>query len=134
MAKESGVGLTATIDDHSGSGQALTDDFTNIQVATPQNVQVITGLADTTEERLLLLRDASMTLNGVFDDASNMSHAVFKTVTTTGASRTSVFAHSGQTLTLEMMLTDYPLSRAADGSLTFAVPGVLANQTAFGWS
>lgn len=75
-----------------------------------------------------------MTLNGVFNDAGNMSHAVFKTVTTTGASRTVVFAHSGQSLTLEMMLTDYPLSRAADGSLTFAVPGVLANSTAFGWS
>lgn len=134
MAKESGIGLSATIDDAGGSGQALTDDFTNIQVATPQNVQVITGLADTAEERLLLLRDASMTLNGVFNDASNMSHAVFKTVTTTGASRTSVFVHSGQTLTLEMMVTDYPLSRAADGSLTFAVPGVLANQTSFGWS
>jgi len=37
-------------------------------------------------------------------------------------------------MTMELMLTDYPLTRAADGSLTFAVPGSLANGTAPTWS
>jgi hypothetical protein len=43
-------------------------------------VQDITGLDKSANERLLLLADFSISLAGVFNDASNMSHDVFKTV------------------------------------------------------
>ena len=43
-------------------------------------MQVVTGLDKSAEERLQLLADFSITINGVFNDASNQSHAVFSTV------------------------------------------------------
>jgi hypothetical protein len=135
MAKENGLGwATASVDDSAGSPQAIKNDITNLQFATPRAVQDVTGVDKSAMERLLMLADFSITLNGVFNDASNMSHDVFKTIPTTSVSRTITLAVSGQTMTAECMLTDYPLTRGQDGALTWAVPGVLANGTAPTWS
>ena len=59
---------------------------------------------------------------------------VFKTVPTTSVSRTVVIVHSGQTMTMEIMFSDYSLNRAQDGSLTWTATGSLANGTAPTWS
>lgn len=134
MAKESGIGMTVTVDDSAGAGQAITNDITSISFATPRGMQDITGLDKSGIERLLLLADGTVSITGVFNDAANMSHAVFKTVPTTSVSRTVVIVHSGQTLTMEMMFSDYSLNRAQDGSLTYTATGSLSNGTAPTWS
>lgn len=134
MAKESGIGMTVTVDNSAGSGQAITNDVTSIQFSTPRGLQDVTGLDKSAVERLLLLADGNVTINGVFNDASNLSHDVFKTVPTTSVSRTVVIAHSGQTMTVEIMFSDYSLNRAQDGSLTWTATGSLANGTAPTWS
>ena len=134
MAKESGVGMTVTVDDSAGAGQAITNDVTSISFSTPRGLQDITGLDKSAIERLLLLADGTVTINGVFNDAANLSHAVFKTVPTTSVSRTVVIVHSGQTLTMECMFSDYSLNRAQDGSLTWTASGSLSNGTAPTWS
>lgn len=134
MAKESGIGMTVTVDDSAGAGQAITNDITSISFATPRGMQDITGLDKSGIERLLLLADGTVSITGVFNDAANMSHAVFKTVPTTSVSRTVVIVHSGQTLTMEMMFSDYSLNRAQDGSLTYTATGSLSNGTAPAWS
>jgi len=41
---------------------------------------------------------------------------------------------SAQTLANEVLFTDYALTRAADGSLTFSVPGQLASGVVPTWS
>jgi hypothetical protein len=135
VAKESGLGMTITIDDNGGSGQDLSNDIPSCEVATPRAVQDVTGVDKSAMERILLLADGSATFNAVFNDGANRMHAVFKTIPSSAAvSRTCVFLVSGQTLTMEMLLTDYPLSRAASGELTAAVPAVLANGTAPAWT
>ena len=134
MAKESGVGMTVTVDDAAAAGQAITNDVTSISFSTPRGLQDITGLDKSAIERLLLLADGTVTINGVFNDDSNKSHAVFKTVPTTSVSRTVVIVHSGQTLTMECMFSDYSLNRAQDGSLTWTASGSLSNGTAPTWS
>lgn len=135
MAKESGLGwTTCSVDDASGTPQAIKNDITNLQFATPRAVQDVTGIDKSAMERLLLLADFSITLNGVFNDAANMSHAVFKTVPSTSVARTVTLAVSGQTLANECLFTDYPLSRSDSGELTFAVPGVLSDGTVPTWS
>ena len=134
MVKESGIGMTVTIDDASSSGQALTNDITSISFSTPRGLQDVTGLDKSAIERLLLLADGNVTINGVFNDDANKSHAVFKTVPTTSVSRTVVIVHSGQTLTMECMFSDYALSRAQDGSLTWTATGSVCNGTAPTWS
>ncbi|MFC9821372.1 hypothetical protein ACFWG6_30830 [Streptomyces erythrochromogenes] len=135
MAKESGLGwTTCSVDDASGTPQAIKNDITNLQFATPRAVQDTTGIDKSAMERLLLLADFSITLNGVFNDAANMSHAVFKTVPSTSVARTVTLTVSGQTLANECLFTDYPLTRADSGELTFAVPGVLSDGTVPTWS
>jgi hypothetical protein len=135
MAKESGLGWTTlSVDDASGSPQAIKNDVTNFEFATPRAVQDTTGVDKSAFERLLLLADFSITLNGVFNDEANLSHAVFKTVPSTSVARTTTLTVSGQTLAPEVLYTDYPLTRGNDGALTWAVPGVLADGTVPTWS
>jgi len=136
MAKESGLGwTTCSVDDSAGSAQAIKNNITNLAFSTPRGVQDITGIDKSAYERLLLLADFSITLNGVFDDSSAANaHAVFKTVPSTSVARTVTLTVSGDTLANEVLFTDYPLTRSASGELTFAVPGVLADGAVPSWA
>ncbi len=135
MPKETGLGwTTASVDDSSDAVKAIINDFTNISFSTPRGVQDVTGIDKSAMERLLLLADASVDFNGVFNDASGQSHDVFKTVPSTSVARTVTLTVSGQTLAGEYLFTDYALTRAGDGSLTFSAPGVLATGVVPTWA
>ena len=96
--------------------------------------QDITGLDKSARERLLLLADFTVAISGVFNDASNMSHDVFKTVSSTSVARTTTLAVSGQTLPGELFYTDYALSRSSSGELTWSAPGALAGGVVPTWA
>jgi hypothetical protein len=135
MAKENGLGWTTlSVDDAAGTPQAIKNDVTNFQFATPRGVQEVTGVDKSAFERLLLLADFSITLNGVFNDAANLSHSVLKTVPSTSVARTVSLSVSGQTIANECLFTDYSMNRATDGSLTWSAPGLLADGTVPTWS
>lgn len=135
MAKETGLGITTlSVDDSGGSARAIVNDITNFSFSTPRGIQDVTGVDKSAMERLLLLADAQVQLNGVFNDASNAAHDVFKTVPSTSVARTVTFVVSGQTLPNEMLFSDYALTRATDGSLTWTAPGALANGTVPTWA
>lgn len=122
------------MDDSSGTLRAIVNDITNVEFATPRAEQDVTGMDKSAMERLLLLADFTSTLNGVFNDASNMSHDVFKTVPSTSVQRTFTLAVSGQTLTNEVIFTDYSLTRSDSGELTFEAPCSLANGAVPTWA
>lgn len=135
MAKQSGLGwTTCSVDDATGTPQPIKNDITNLQFSTPRAVQDVTGIDKSANERILLLADVSITLNGVFNPASNMSHDVFKTVPSTSVNRTTTLTVAAKTLAFEALYTDYPLTRADSGELTWAVPGVLADGTVPTWA
>lgn len=135
MSKQSGLGwTTCSVDDASGTVQAIINDVTNLQFATPRGVQDVTGIDKSAYERILLLADFSITLNIVFNPASNASHDVFKTVTSTSVARTTTLTVASKTLENEVLYTDYPLTRADSGEFTAAVPGVLANGAVPTWA
>ena len=135
MPKESGLGITTlSVDDSATAVKTIINDIVNFSFSTPRGVQDVTGVDKSAMERLLLLADASVDLNGVFNDAADQSHDVFKTVPSTSVARTVTLVVSGQTLAGEYLFTDYALTRAADGSLTWAAPGVLADGTVPTWS
>lgn len=135
MAKESGLGITTlSVDDSGGVARAIKNDITNFQFATPRAVQDVTGVDKFAFERILLLADFSITMSLVFNDASNMSHDVFKTVCSTSVARTTTLVVSGNTLANEVLYTDYPIVRDDSGELTANVPGVLADGTVPTWS
>ncbi len=136
MAKESGLGWTTlSLDDSSGTARDIRNDVTNFDFATPRNVQDVTGIDKSAMERLLLLADFTGTLNGVFNDAAlTGAHTVLKTVSSTSVNRTLTLVVSGQTLANEVIVTDYSLTRAQSGELTWAAPFALADGTVPTWS
>lgn len=135
MAKQTGLGVTVTVDDSTGTGRAITNDVTSINASTPRGLQDITGVDKSAFERQGLLADGKITLNGVFNPAANMSHAVFKDVHTSATTRTVVIVYPGPaTLTMEMLFSNYALSRPQSGELTWSVEGELANGTAPAWT
>ena len=134
MAKESGIGMSVAVDDSGGSARTISNDITDFSFSTPRGVQDITGLDKSAHETLQLLADFSITLNGVFDDASNVAHAVFSTVPSSSVARTVTITISGQSLPNETFFNDYSLSRSATGELTWSCPGVLAGGTVPTWA
>lgn len=105
--------------------------MTNLDFATPRGVQDTTGIDKSAMERLLLLADMSLNLNGVFDDGANLAHVVFKTVPSTSVARTLTLTVSGQTLggtpAVTLLFTDFAYARAQSGEFTWTTSGVLAN-------
>lgn len=135
MAKQSGLGWsTLSVDDSGGTPQAIKNDITQFEFTTPRAVQDVTGIDKSAFERILQLADFTITLTGAFNPASNMSHDVFKTVPSTSVNRTTTLTVASKTLANEVLYTDYPLTRDNSGSLTFKVPGVLADGTVPTWS
>jgi hypothetical protein len=134
LAKASGLGWTTlSVDLSDGTtATAIKNDVTNLQYATPRGVQDITGVDKLSNERLLLLADFSITINGVFNSA--LSHTVFSTVPSTSVLRTTTLVVNGATLANETLYTDYQLTRAATGELTWSSPGVLGDGTVPTWS
>lgn len=137
MAKESGLGMTVTVDDSTGSGQAISNDVNTANWTMPSGVQDSTGVNSSGMERLLLLADLSLTLGGTFNDAANLSFAVFKNYRTLAASqtgRTTAIVVSGQTLSDEILYSDFGFTRNADGSFTWTAPGMLSDGGVPAWT
>ena len=134
MAKETGITCSITVDDSGGSARNISNDITNFDISTPRNILIVTGLDKSAEERLQGLADFQINLSGVFDDGSNLAHAVLATVPYSTVARTTTFVVSGQTLACETFYSDYALTRAADGSLTWAAPGGLSGGAVPTWS
>lgn len=143
MAKSSGLAITTlSVGDATNAAQDVRDDITNFQLSTPRAVQDVTGIDKSAIERLALLADASLQLNGVFDPAANAAHAVFATVPSTSVNRAVLLTMNGKNLNLgsagagtgAVLFTDYQVTRAASGELTWQAPGVLANGVVPTWS
>lgn len=136
MAKSTGLAwTTASVDDSAGTVRAIINDITNLSFSTPRGVQDVTGIDKSAYERLLLLADFSVSLNGVFNPAATTtSHAVFSTVPSTSVNRTVTLVTNGKTLACETLFTDYQITRAQSGELTWQAPGVLADGTVPTWT
>lgn len=137
MAKESGIGMVVTIDESDGNARDISNDITNLAVNTTQGLQDITGLDKLAHERLGLLRDGELQLNGVFNDDTSKSHEVFKDYYTPVSGtfgRTVTVAISGQTWSAEMAIESYNLTRGADGSLVWSATLRVCNGTTPAWS
>ena len=136
MTKQSGLGLTTfSVDDSSGSVEAIKNDVSNFSFSTPKAIIDVTGVDKSVFERIVGLQDFSIDISVMFNPvASPSSHDVFKTVPTTGASRTTTIVVGGVTMTAECLYTDYAMTRADSGEVTFKVPGVVCNGVAPTWS
>jgi hypothetical protein len=98
-------------------------------------VQDTTGIDKAAMERLLLLADFQIDISGVANfAATTTAHAVFSTVPSTSVNRTVSLGIGGKTLANECLFTDYALTRAQNGELTYSAPGVLADGATPTWA
>lgn len=136
MAKSTGLSWTTFgVADASSTVQDIRNDSTDIQFSTPRAVQDVTGLDKAANERLLLLSDFSITVNGVFNPAANKEHDVFKTVPSTSVNRAVNITTNTKNLNLTgVIFTDYQITRAATGELTYSAPGQLGDGTVPQWT
>lgn len=139
MAKQSGLGYSVAVDDSAGTPRTISNDITDFSYSTPRGVQDTTGVDKSANERLLLLADFSISMNGVFNNAANMSHDVFKSVPTGSPLRTvtlSITSPASVTSVLanECVVSDYQVKRATGGALTWTAPASLADGTVPAWT
>lgn len=133
MAKETGLGwTTCSVDNASSSLQDIKNDVTNLDIATPSNLQEVTGIDKYAMERLALLQDCTGTLNTVFNPSSNRAHAVLSG--DLRVVRTLSLAISSKTLAPEVLFSDYALTRGAGGEFTASSPFSLADGTVPTWA
>lgn len=134
MAKETGLGWTTlNVDNNSGTPNDIKNDVTSLDWSVSNAMQEVTGLDKSAIERLSLLADFTITLNGVFDDGSNLSFQTLKDLTT-GVSRTVSLTVSGQTLANECLGTNFDFDRSDSGEFTWKSTLVLQNGTVPAWS
>ena len=139
MAKISGLGAQVTVDNSGGSAEDISNDVTEFSISTPRALQDTTGVDKSAHERLAVLADGSVSLKGVFNNASNLSHQVLSSVTTESATRTVKVAPTATSgafpyLSMEMLFTGYTVSRSASGELTWDAPAQLADGTVPAWT
>ncbi len=131
MSKLSGLGMSLSVDDSGGTPVDISNDVNSFNVKTSRGEQDVTGLDKEAMERLLLLGDAEISLNGTFNPT--LSHTVFKNIGTIFAGqvgRTVTIGYPGPVgLAMEMVFTDYNIDRGNDGALTWTATGKLANGT-----
>jgi hypothetical protein len=136
MAKQTGLGWTTfSVADAGSTLRDIRNDCHDLKISTPRAVQDTTGIDKSAIERLLLLADVAITVDGTFNPAANLSHAVFSTVASTSVARSVSTVVNGATLgPVNCFVTDYPLTRAATGEFTWSVPLVLADGAVPTWS
>lgn len=135
--KLTGLGAAITVDNSAGTPEVISNDLTNFSFSTPMAVQDVTGVDKFAHERLLLLADGSATFAGVFDVDANKSNAVFNDIASTRVTRTVKIQPTSASvpyLSMEMLLTDYAITRSNSGELTFSVPASLQDGTAPTWT
>ena len=121
------------VDDSTGTNLVdIRNDITNLAFSTPRGVQETTGIDKSAMERLLLLADFSITLNGVFNPS--LSHTVFDTVPSTSVIRTTVITVNTKNIQGNLLYSDYALTRSNTGEFTWQAPGALADGSVPTWS
>jgi hypothetical protein len=136
MAKQTGLGDVFKIDDSGGNLRTISNDIVDYGINISQALIDTTGLDKSAMERITGMSDSDISVNGVFNAASNMSHDVFKTRTGT---RTVTIQIGGATtgnpeLSMEMQVASYNLTRGTDGSFNWTAGLNLANGTVPAWT
>lgn len=135
--KLTGLGAAITINNSSSSPETISNDLTNFSFATPMAVQDVTGVDKSAHEKLLLLADGSATFAGVFDVDANKAHSIFNDIASTRVTRTVKIQPTSASvpyLSMNMLLTDYQVTRPNTGELNWSVPATLADGTAPTWT
>lgn len=139
MAKQAGFPAKIQIDNSAGALKDLSNEVTDWSITTTRGTVDITGQDKSAIEKLHLLADGGFTINGPFNSTADKSHAVLsdldnvRTVEIAISDDGSAVSSGDPELEMEMLITNYDLSRGADGGLTFTASFVLADGAVPNW-
>ena len=135
MAIQTGLGDYIAVDDSGGSARDISDNVQSYEIGNSQNLLDSTTVSKSALQRLIALGDLQVTINGMFDAASNKSHDVFKTKSGTRTFELRIGGNSSSNpqLTAEMLVADYNLSRGTDWALNFTASLMLQSGTVPTW-
>lgn len=122
---------TCAVDNSGGSAQNIRNDVRDVQIEMPRAIQDVTGLDKSAYERLHLLSDLTVTLNGIMNVDANASHLV---ISSFDNQRTVTNTVAGVSLGAEMLITNYDPTRSDSGEFTWTASFVLANGTVPAWT
>lgn len=135
MTIEGRLGWTTyAIDDAGGTARNLASRITQASFSTSVAQQDITTINLSAMARLPLLADCQDQLTVLFDDDTNNSFDVLKTVGPTSGPRTVTRTHSGQTLATESNLSSVNWSATQAGELTASATLVLQSGAVPTWA
>lgn len=134
MAKQTGLGWTTLTVDKSDQTTAvdIRSDCNSLNFSTPLAVQDDTGIDKSYNERIGLLGDFSIELDGTYNPST--SHTVFSDISARKSRATTIVIGGATMGPVNVLYTDYQLSRDNSGSFTWKVPGGLADGAAPTWS
>ena len=139
MAKQPGFPVKISIDNSAGALKDLSNEVTNWTLTGSRGTVDVSGQDKSGVEKLHLLADGGFTITGPFNPTVDKSHAVLsdldnvRSVTVAISDDGAAVSSGDPELDMEMLITNYDLSRGADGSLTFTASFVLADGTAPNW-
>ena len=135
MAKISGLPVTLTVQDSGLVARDISNDVTDLDIDLPFATLDDTGLDKSAHERLALLADTKMAAKGVHNNASNRIHPVLSVGQTTPRQVVCTFpGGAGSVITFTGLISDYKLTRAANGSLIPSFTLELSNGTVGAWT
>jgi hypothetical protein len=138
VAKISGLGAQIIVADAGSVARTISNDISDFSFSTPRAAQDTTGVDKSAHERLLLLADFTVSYKGIVNAATNMSHAVFSSIPSTSVVRSNSIAPTASNVTpilvCNTLFSDYAITRAGAGELTFDVKGDLADGAVPTWA
>ena len=136
MPKSTGLAMAVSVDDSGGTLRVISNDVLSCTFGTPRGQQDVTGLDKSAIERLLLLADGTVSLTVAYNTAAlTGSHTVLKTISSNSNNRTVTLTPTGgSSLTMEMIGTNYSLTRGQDGALTGTAEFALADGAVPTWT
>lgn len=126
------------IDDSAGAARDLTNDITNFSLGTSRGEQNVTGLDKSAMERIALLADGRVTVNGPYNSAANRAFSVLSGLIAAAVqSETRITLPPGTTgapeLVMNLLYTDLTFTRGANGELNYQAQGNLADGAVPTW-
>lgn len=136
MAKSSGITTQVQIDDSGGTLRDISNDVESFNLSTPRGTFDITGLDKSAIEKLLGLADGKFSISVYYNTAATTgSHTVLKTISSNSSQRTvTITPPGGSALSMEMVASNYQLTRSKDGMLMGSADFELANGAVPTWS
>ena len=135
MAKTSGVATYVAIDNAAVSLQDISNDVSSVSNSSSQNLLDVTGMDKTAVEKIAGLRDNTLSMNGYYNNAANMSNQVLSSMTGVRSIDIRIGGNSqgNPRFRAEMLISSYNVDIGDDRGMTWTCTAELQDGNPGTW-